>query len=109
MSALTHGAEQKLSLSELHERLGAVRLRSPEAVEAVRGSLTRHGQLTAVTAYRHSADHIEVIDGFKRMQAARELGWTTLRVKVHELDAVGAKAAVMALHASRGLTGLEEG
>jgi ParB-like chromosome segregation protein Spo0J len=74
----------------------------------MRRSLGQHGQLTALRAFAGDG-RLEVIDGFKRVRAARALGWRTMRAEVAEVDAVGAKLELMALHERRGLTELEEG
>jgi ParB/RepB/Spo0J family partition protein len=74
----------------------------------MRLSLSRHGQLTAAVGFVDDG-HIEIIDGFKRMRAARALGWPTLRTQLVEIDAVSAKLMMAALHDARGLTELEEG
>ena len=99
---------QEVPVAALGERLAALRLCEAPALEAVRRSLDRHGQMTAVVGFAAS-ESIELIDGFKRMRAARALGWPTLRTKVVEVDVVDAKAMLPALHDARGLTELEEG
>jgi ParB-like chromosome segregation protein Spo0J len=73
----------------------------------MRLSLSRVGQLTAVQAYRVEKS-FEVFDGLKRLYAARELAWETLRVEVHTLDAVGAKVRLLCCNSSTGLSHLEE-
>ncbi|MBI4700253.1 MAG: hypothetical protein HY744_03635 [Deltaproteobacteria bacterium] len=87
--------------------LSGLRLCAPEAQEHMRVSLSKLGQLTAVQAYRVGAA-IEVFDGLKRVRAARELSWPTLRVEVHALDAAGAKVRVLRCNASAPLSELEE-
>jgi ParB-like chromosome segregation protein Spo0J len=42
----------------------------------VRHSLERYGQLTALTLFVET-DRLEILDGFKRVRAARALGCTT--------------------------------
>lgn len=98
----------EISVAAFGERLGALRLCEASALEAMRRSVDRHGQMTAVIGYV-DADLIEIIDGFKRLRAARALGWSTLRAELVEVDAVGATLMVAALHDGRGLTELEEG
>ena len=51
----------------------------------------------------------EILDGFKRVRAARALGWPTLFARVDVVDAVDAKLRLCALHERRGSTELEEG
>jgi len=50
--------------------------------------LTAQGQLTAlVVVKRQSA--LELIDGFKRLRAAEQMGWTTLRAASMDVDEQG--------------------
>ena len=109
MSGIREPEEQQVAVAELGEQLGPLRLHCPAAVRSVQQSLVRHGQLTAVAAYRGPTGQVELVDGFKRLQASRELGRTTLRVRLLELDGVAAKAAVVVLNQQGGLTELEEG
>jgi ParB-like chromosome segregation protein Spo0J len=74
----------------------------------MRRSLTRHGQLDAVSVFADRGQ-IELLDGFKRARAARILGWPTLRARVVDADVAEAKILLVALHDRRGLTELEEG
>lgn len=80
----------------------------------MRESLVRHWQLMVLAAYRppdprDSAGALEVVDGFKRLRAARELGRGLLRVRVLPLGGAETKAAIGILNHERGLTELEEG
>jgi ParB-like chromosome segregation protein Spo0J len=77
-------------------------------VESMRRSMSTHGQLTALAVFA-DRKQLEVIDGFKRVQAARELGWKELRVRESEVGVVDAKVQIAALHDRRGLTEIEEG
>lgn len=98
----------EVAVATLGERLGALRLCESSALEAMQRSLARHGQMTAAVGYRER-ESVELIDGFKRLRAARVLGWPTLRTRLVEADAVGATLMIAALHEARGLTELEEG
>jgi len=97
-------------LAELGESLAALRVLDAGAVRGMRESLLRHGQLTAVSAYppRDRPDGLELVDGFIRLRAARELGWAELRVRVLGVEAAEAKAAMHQLNRGRGLCELEE-
>jgi ParB/RepB/Spo0J family partition protein len=94
-------------LCSLGARLGALRLCSPEEYSAIKTSLACHGQLVAVVVFE-LAGQLEVLDGLKRLRAARELDWDKLRVERCELDGVQAKISLLALHRASGLTELEE-
>jgi ParB-like chromosome segregation protein Spo0J len=96
-----------VEIAALGERLAPLRLCDATALTAVRRSLERHGQLTALTLFVESGG-LEILDGFKRVRAARALGWTTLLARIDDVDAIEAKLRVAALHDRRGLTELEE-
>lgn len=100
--------ERDVDLSELGESLSALRLCEASALEAMRRSLSRHGQLDAVSVFA-SQGQLEILDGFKRVRAARALGLRALRARVAEVDVAEAKIQLVALHDRRGLTELEEG
>jgi ParB/RepB/Spo0J family partition protein len=100
--------ERVIELAALGDRLSALRLCEASALELLRRSLARHGQLSPLSVFA-DGEQLEVIDGFKRVHAARMLGWQTLRVSVASVDAVDAKVHLLALHDRHGLTELEEG
>ena len=100
--------ERTIETATLREKLVGLRLIGEESVQPMRRSQQRHGQLCALAAFRSEDDGLEVIDGFKRLRAARELGWGALRVRVMAVDAVTATAALSALNAHHALTELEE-
>jgi hypothetical protein len=64
-------------------------------------SLREHGQLTPLLWCRFS-EAIEVVDGFKRLRAARQLGWAELRVEIREADRAEAKLLVFQSHRTEG-------
>jgi ParB/RepB/Spo0J family partition protein len=96
-----------VDLTELGEGLAALRLCDAAALEAMRRSLSRHGQLSPLCLFVERGQ-LEIIDGFKRVRAARALSLRTLRACVADVDVVGAKVQLAALHDRRGLTELEE-
>jgi hypothetical protein len=61
------------------------------------GSLRRWGQLAPVVACVRS-EKLELLDGFKRHAAARQLAGMTLSVRVLEVDEPTAKAAILGLN-----------
>ena len=71
--------EQQVPLDDLGRTLGALRLCEPGPVAEMCRSLERHGQLQPLALFEQ-ASRLEIIDGFKRVRAARALGWPTLRV-----------------------------
>jgi ParB-like chromosome segregation protein Spo0J len=97
-----------VELASLGERLSGLRLCSAEALTAMRRSLERHGQLGAVTLFAES-EKLEIIDGFKRVRAARALGWRTVLAHIDRVGAIEAKLRVVELHGASALNELEEG
>lgn len=100
--------ERDIDLAELGDGLSALRLCDAAALEAMRRSLTRHGQLDPISAYA-APGGLQIIDGFKRVRAARALTWPTIRARIADVSATEAKIMLVALHDRRGLTELEEG
>lgn len=96
-----------MEIGPLGERLASLRLCDAAALAAVRGSLERHGQLGALTLFVQN-DELEILDGFKRVRAARALGWSTLLARVDDAGMVDAKLRLCELHEGRRLTELEE-
>jgi ParB-like chromosome segregation protein Spo0J len=72
-------------LGELGERYRRYRLADAHAEQAMAQSLGRWGQLAPVVACVRG-EPWEVVDGFKRLAAARVLGWPTLLVRRLETD-----------------------
>ena len=99
--------EQSLRVETVGERLGALRLCEPDALASMRRSLERNGQMSALAVFT-TDDGVETIDGFKRLRAARALGWSEIRAHALDVDLVGAKIAISFLHERLGLTELEE-
>lgn len=96
-----------IEIGSLGERLAVLRLCESSALTAVRTSLERHGQLAALTLFAEGGA-LEIIDGFKRVRAARALGWPTMLARIDDVGAVDAKLRLCELHDRRGLTELEE-
>lgn len=98
-----------IALTDLDERYARLRIAHPGAERAVRDSLRRLGQLTPIVVCERGEVQA-VVDGFKRVAAARTLGFASLRGRVMPLGETAALAALVSLNcAGRGLTDLEEG
>lgn len=92
------GSIRPVALAALGQRYRRYRLADPPAEEAMAGSLRRWGQLAPLVACRQG-EQLELLDGFKRLAAARQVaGWTTLSVRVLDVDERTAKAAVLGLN-----------
>lgn len=83
------------------DRLGLAyrryRLPDPEAEAAMAGSLRRYGQLAPLVVCPRD-DAYEVLDGFKRLAAARALGWPAVAARIWPADDRAAKAAIYGLN-----------
>lgn len=97
-----------VELTRLGERLASLRLCDAPALEAMRRSLVAHGQLSPLVVFA-AGEGFEIVDGFKRVRAARALGWIAVRAHVASVGTIEAKLLIAALHDGRGLTELEEG
>jgi hypothetical protein len=92
------GTVRPVSLDGLGQRYRRYRLADPEAEEAMAGSLRRWGQLAPVVACVRD-EQLELLDGFKRWTAARQVGeLPSLSVRVLEVDEPTAKSAILGLN-----------
>ena len=92
------GIARPVALADLGQRYRRYRLADPDAEEAMAGSLRRWGQLAPVVACVR-AERLELLDGFKRLAAARQIReLTSLSVRVLEVDEPTAKAAILGLN-----------
>lgn len=86
-----------LDVDQIGDRLGRFRLHQPEAERAMRASLQRYGQVSPVVVFVHAGQY-ELIDGYKRQSAFREMGESRVSARVLETDDKGAKAAMLGLN-----------
>ena len=93
-----------LPCAQIGEHYGCYRLHQPEAERAMARSLDRYGQLSPVVVCQREG-HYELIDGFKRLGAARGLASLShLSARVMEADDRAAKAAIYGLNRAGGRT-----
>lgn len=93
-----------LSLEEIGEHYGRYRLHVPEAERAMARSLEHYGQISPLVVCRREGRH-ELIDGFKRLGAARTItGMNQLSARIMEADDRAAKAAIYGLNRAGGRT-----
>ena len=100
--------ERVVPVEALGERLSALRLCEVSAVARMQRSLSSLGQISAIAVFSAEQGTLEVVDGFKRLRAARALGWSELRAHALAVDAAGAKVALCVLHDRHELTEIEE-
>lgn len=99
---------EEMKLDALGLELGRVRCPPPARVETIRRELASNGQLTPLVARLHPAGPPQLLDGFKRLRAARELGWETLKVGCLEATQETALALMLSLNRRFGLSQVEE-
>jgi ParB/RepB/Spo0J family partition protein len=88
-----------VALAELGQRFAALRIVHPSAELRMRTSLEKYGQMSPVVASRLEPEGpYELLDGFKRFRAARELGLERLKARVLDLGARASKAAILQLN-----------
>jgi ParB-like chromosome segregation protein Spo0J len=94
----------ELACQEIGEHYGRYRLHLPEAERAMARSLERYGQLSPVVVCLRQ-ERYELIDGFKRLGAARTLArMSHLSARLLEADERTAKAAIYGLNRAGGRT-----
>jgi len=97
-------APRELRLDEIGESYGCYRLHVPELERGMMRSLESYGQLSPIVVVREG-DRWELIDGFKRLGAARKLpGMDRLVGRRIEADERTAKAAIYGLNRAGGRT-----
>jgi ParB-like chromosome segregation protein Spo0J len=98
----------EIPIAELDVRYGRVRLPQPRMEEAMAASMRRFGQVSAVVGCARGETYA-LVDGFKRLHAAKAIGLTSLRLRPLVLTERAALAAVYGLNrGNRGLVDLEE-
>ena len=87
-----------LPLERIDERLHRYRLAQPKLERSMAQSLERYGQVSPIVVCVQEDDCV-LIDGFKRLRAARTLkGMSRLQSRRMDVDEQGAKAAVYNLN-----------
>jgi len=109
MTDWAEGETRFLAVETLGERYRRYRLPDAAAEAAMAGSMSRYGQLSPLAVCLRE-ETLEVLDGFKRVAAARALpGIRSLEVRLWKLDEPMAKAAILALNGvGRRMKELEE-
>ena len=99
---------EPVGLNELDLELGRLRCPPPSRVEAIRMDLGHNGQLCPLVARLKPTGPPELLDGFKRVRAARALGWTTLEVGHLQASTSLALSLMISLNRRFGLSHVEE-
>jgi ParB-like chromosome segregation protein Spo0J len=97
MTVWRAGDVRFLAVDQLGQRYRRYRLPDPDAEAAMVASLRRYGQQTPLVVCLREGTH-EVLDGFKRLAAARCLDLSTLATRLLEADERLAKATILGLN-----------
>ena len=83
--------QERIALKNINERLQRYRLQNSRIEHKIFESLGRYGQMTPIVVCHLEGENV-LIDGFKRLRAARRLqGMTSLNARQLEVDEQGAK------------------
>lgn len=99
---------EEMRLEALGLELERVRCPPPARVETIQRELATNGQLTPLVARLQPEGPPQLVDGFKRLRAARELGWKTLKVGCLEATQTTALVLMLSLNRRFGLSQVEE-
>jgi len=84
-------------VASLGTALERVRCPRPVLVDRMVSSLSAHGQLAPLVAVERSGT-MQILDGFKRLAAAKRMGWPELAVSTAQLDEATQWATMLALN-----------
>lgn len=102
------GDLRELHLDEIGTEFARYRVPDMGREQVMARSLKRFGQIAPVVVWLRDRD-LTLLDGFKRLQAARTVGLKTLATRLVEADERSAKAAIYGLNQAGGHTSnLEE-
>jgi ParB-like chromosome segregation protein Spo0J len=101
---------QRLALAEIDRRYGVLRLAAPPLLRQLRGSVQREGiRHPIVVSCAVEGERWVLVDGFKRVRVAEDLGLQEVWAQVVKLDGTQAKAAIVKCNQARpGLCEIEE-
>ena len=101
----------ELGIDELDLRFASLRLSYPAQVAQLAASVMSGGiRQPLLVATEVEPEHRVLVDGFKRVRVARELGIARLSVSLLALDGPGALAMILRANPpQRGMSALEEG
>jgi ParB-like chromosome segregation protein Spo0J len=106
-----HVVQETMStpITRICERFAPLRIANPVAEQAMLRSMVKYGQQTPVVVCRIADGNPELLDGFKRLRACRQLGIKELTVRTLDVGLRGCKAAMLLLNrVGRPITSMEE-
>lgn len=109
MISPAEGPFVEIALSEIGQSYGRLRLVHPQADAGMVDSLRQFGQIFPIVVVA-LGERYELVDGFKRLRAMKQLGYECVRASVVNLGVHALKAAMIALNRRKGaICDLEEG
>jgi len=98
-----------IAITRIGERFAPLRIVEPQAERTMLHSMQKYGQLTPVVVCRIVSGEHELLDGFKRLRAGRQLGFPELTVRLLDVSLRACKAAMLQLNrVGRAISGMEE-
>lgn len=100
---------QQVPLSAISEKYAQLRLIDKKAEDLMRKSIHKYGQISPAVAGQSSDGKYEIIDGFKRFRACRQLGHSKIKITVFKAGQRALKAAIISLNwKAKSIMDLEE-
>jgi ParB-like chromosome segregation protein Spo0J len=102
---------QRLEIAQIDVRFSKLRLPSPQETRRLKASIQSEGRIREPLLVSTGVEEKSpvLVDGFKRLHVAQELGITHVWVQTVQLDATHAKAAILLYNQAReGLCEIEE-
>jgi len=98
-----------IEITGIGERFAPLRIVEPQTERAMLCSMQKYGQLTPVVVCRIAPGEQELLDGFKRLRAGRQLGLKELTVRTLNVSLRACKAAMLQLNrVGRAISVMEE-
>ncbi len=98
-----------IPIEGIGESFAPLRIVEPRYERAMLSSMQRFGQLTPVVVCRIVSGEHELLDGFKRLRAGRQLGMSVLTVRPLDVSLRVCKAAMLQLNRiGRSISAMEE-
>lgn len=88
----------EISIEEIGDRYGNLRLVNPVSYAAMERSIAQYGQITPVVVGQPAGSKYEMVDGFKRYRASKKLGHKSLSCRVLKGKERALKSAMLYLN-----------
>jgi ParB/RepB/Spo0J family partition protein len=95
---LTESEFVDISLCRIGEQYGSLRIVNPVSDLGLLKSMEKYGQMSPVVVCTTQNNGYELIDGFKRLRAARKLNKKSLKAKLLDVSSQAGKAAILQLN-----------